>query len=212
MSWLIKTFQTSIGKKLMMAVTGLSFCAFLVVHFVGNFYLYIGREGFNSYVEHLHGLGPLIILTEIGLLAFLIIHVLTGVNLFFDNLAARQSRYLVKTGAGGETWPSKLMPYTGLYILAFVLIHLVTFKFGAAAEPTVYDLVDKAFSTTSYIIFYMFTMVVVAFHISHGVWSAFQTLGANHPKYMPNIMKLGLAFAVAVGVGFGLIPIYVALT
>lgn len=211
MYWIIRTYQSSIGKKLMMALTGLSFCGFLAVHFIGNLYLYVGKTSFNGYVEHLHGLGPLIIITELGLLGFLVLHVGTALLLFIENLMARKVRYVVNKTAGGRTWASRLMPYTGLYILLFVLIHLVTIKFADLTGRTLYDVVDIAFSNVFYIIFYMFTMAVVGFHISHGLWSALQTIGANHPKYMPGIYKLSLAYAIVIGLGFGIIPIFMAI-
>ncbi|MEW6261828.1 MAG: succinate dehydrogenase cytochrome b subunit [Thermodesulfobacteriota bacterium] len=207
MNWVLETFTSSIGKKTLMAVTGLSFCAFLALHLFGNFFLYVGRESFNSYVVHLHTLGVLVNLAEAGLIAFALIHVITAVTLYFQNLFSRPARYAVKKSAGGRTWASRLMPYTGLYILIFVLIHLVNIKFAETPNRTVYDLVDALFTNPGYLAYYVFSMIVVAFHVSHGLWSGFQTLGLNHPQYMPAIQKLSLALAVIVGVGFGFIPI-----
>jgi succinate dehydrogenase / fumarate reductase cytochrome b subunit len=212
MNWLFRSFASSIGKKTLMAVTGLSFCAFITVHLFGNLFLYVGRDSFNSYVDHLHALGILVNLAELGLITLAVIHITAAVYLYFDNLAARPVRYEVTARAGGRTWASQLMPYTGLYILLFVLIHLITFKFADHTNRTVYDIVDTAFSNAGYLLFYMFSMVVVAFHISHGLWSACQTLGLNHVKYMPAIQKFGLGFSVAVGVIFGLIPIFMLFT
>ena len=208
MNWLKLALFSSIGRKALMAVTGLSFCAFLVVHFVGNFFLYVGRDSFNSYVEHLHALGFLVNIAEMGLLFFAAVHILAAVTLYIENLMARPVRYAYRRDAGGRTLASRLMPYTGLYILLFVLFHLITFKYADHTGTTVYDLVNQAFASFGYIVFYIFSMAVVAFHISHGFWSAFQTLGLNHPKYMPAIHIISLALAVVIGVGFGLIPIY----
>ena len=212
MNWLFRTFASSIGKKTMMAVTGLSFCAFITVHLFGNLFLYVGRNSFNSYVDHLLALGVLVNIAELGLIALAVIHISTAVFLYFDNLAARPVRYAVSQRAGGRTWASRLMPYTGLYILMFLLIHLVNIKFADLSNRTVYDVVDTVFSNGLYLLFYVFSMVVVGFHISHGLWSACQTLGLNHIKYMPAIRKFGLGFSVAVGVIFGLIPIYMLFT
>ena len=85
MNWLKQTLWSSIGKKLMMAVTGLSFCAFLAGHLAGNLTIYAGEAAFNSYAEHLHALGPLITLAEIGLLIFAVVHIVTDLTLFYEN-------------------------------------------------------------------------------------------------------------------------------
>lgn len=210
MNWLIKTFASSIGKKLIMAFTGLSFCAFLTAHLIGNLTLYAGKDAFNSYAEHLHSLGPLITAAEIGLLFFGITHVLTGIILFYQNLIARPEKYAVNKSAGGRTIGSSTMPYTGFVLIAFIILHLINFHFIDKTGTTIYQIVSNAFSNTGYIVIYVSAMVVVAIHVSHGLWSAFQTLGINHPKYMPFIRKAGIAFSLVVGFGFGLIPIFIS--
>jgi len=100
------------------------------------------------------------------------------------------------------------MPYTGLYLLAFVIIHLINFHFADRSHQTIYQIVAQTFSHPGYVIFYVFSMVVAAFHVRHGLWSAFQTLGLNHPKYMPFIRKASVVFGVIIGVGFGSIPVF----
>ena len=113
MNWFTNTFGSSVGKKLMMAVTGLFFCVFLVLHLAGNLTLYMGKDAFNSYAEHLHSLGPLLTLAEWGLLIFAVIHISTGLLLFYQNFKARPERYAVSKRAGGRTLGSATMPYTG---------------------------------------------------------------------------------------------------
>ncbi|QTA87551.1 succinate dehydrogenase cytochrome b subunit [Desulfonema magnum] len=209
MNWFVNTLGTSIGKKLMMAFTGLCFCGFLVVHLAGNLTLYGGKDFFNGYVAHLHSYGPLINVAELILLTLAIIHVLTGTFLFFGNLSARPKRYAVNKSAGGRTIGSATMPYTGFLMLIFIIFHLFNFHFADHATQTVFDIVSNAFAAGGYVTIYIISMVIVAIHVSHGFWSAFQTLGANHPKYMPLIQGLGTAFSLIVGIGFGFIPIYV---
>ena len=209
MNWLTNTLGTSIGKKLMMAVTGLCFCGFLVVHLIGNLTLYGGQDYFNAYVEHLHSLGPLITVSELILLTLAIIHVLTGITLFFGNLKARPERYLVNKSAGGRTIGSATMPYTGFLVLAFIIFHLLYFHFVDHENQTVFQIVSNAFANNGYVFLYIVAMMIVAVHVSHGFWSAFQTLGANHPKYMPLIQGVGIAFSLVIGIGFGFIPIYI---
>jgi len=208
MSWLLNTLGSAIGKKLMMAITGLGFCGFLTVHLAGNLTIYGGKESFNSYSEHLHAWGPLLILAELGLAVFALIHILTGATLFYQNLKARPQRYSVNKSAGGRSLGSRTMPYTGIFLLAFVVFHLINFHFVDKTGTTIYAIVSGAFDNPMYVIIYVIAMVIAAVHISHGFWSAFQTMGANHPKYMPLIKKIGVAFSLIVGIGFGALPVY----
>jgi succinate dehydrogenase / fumarate reductase cytochrome b subunit len=207
--WFIKMLSSSVGKKQMMAATGLFFILFLFGHLAGNCTLYLGRDSFNSYAAHLHSLGPLVHVAEIGLLAFACVHVLTGLYLFYRNVSARSVRYHTKTWAGGRTIFSATMPYTGLLLLAFVAVHLLTFHFVDHERQTIFQIASRVFSHPGYVAFYMFSMVVAGFHVRHGLWSAFQTLGANHPKYMDAVSVLSILFALAVGVGFGVLPLVV---
>lgn len=207
MNWLVQSLFSSIGKKEVMAITGLVFCLFLATHLAGNLTVYGGQAMFNSYSERLHSFGLLVNIAEVGLLAFAVFHVVLAALLYIENLRARPVRYAVKKNAGGRTLSSILMPYTGLYLLMFVIIHLFTFHFVERGDG-IFGLVKETFSNPGYVIFYIFSMVVGALHVKHGLWSAFQTLGANHPKYMPCIEKLSLIFSLAVGVGFGSIPVF----
>jgi succinate dehydrogenase / fumarate reductase cytochrome b subunit len=211
MNWVISTLGSSIGKKLMMAVTGLGFVGFLTVHLIGNLTLYGGQDLFTSYVNHLHALGPLITVAELGLLGFAIIHIVIGALLFYQNLMARPVRYKVNKDAGGRTIGSITQPYTGYIILVFVIFHLINFHFAEHTNETLFRLVFTTLTSPLYMITYVLAMIAVALHVSHGFWSLFQTLGANHPKYMPIIQKLGIAVSVVFGVGFGLIPIFISL-
>jgi len=211
MDWLIKTVGTSVGKKLLMALTGLAFCGFLAAHLAGNLTLYGGADAFNSYAEHLHSLGPLITVAELGLLALFLVHVLTGLLLFVQNLKARPQRYAVDHSAGGRTVGSRTMPYTGVLILLFIIYHLMNFHFVDKSHTTIFAIVAAAFANPIQMFLYIAAVIVVGVHVSHGFWSLFQTFGANHPKYMPVIQALGLLFAILMGVGFGFIPVYVAL-
>ena len=209
MNWLTQTLGSSIGKKLLMAITGLSFIGFLAAHLAGNLTIYGGKDAFNSYAEHLHSLGPLLTVAELGLLTFALIHVLTGAVLFFQNWRARPTRYAVDRSSGGRTIGSRTMPYTGFLLLAFVVFHLLNFSFVDKTNTTIFELVSKSFQNPAYVMIYVAAMIVVALHVSHGFWSLFQTLGANHPKYMPAITIIGLGLSLIFGIGFGFIPVYI---
>jgi len=210
MQWTVDFFGSSVGKKLLMALTGLCFIGFLTGHLIGNLALYGGRDAFNAYAEHLHALGPVITAVELGLLTLAAIHVFTGMLLFLQNLKARPVRYVVNKNGGGRTISSRLMPYTGFAILLFLIYHLLQFHFVDKTLTTIYDIVSLAFANVLNITFYIAAMVVVALHIRHGFWSLFQTLGANHPKYMPIIMGASLVFSLIFGIGFGFLPVYVS--
>ena len=209
MNRLIRTCLSSIGKKFFMALTGLVFCSFVAMHLGGNLSIYGGKSYFTSYAEHLHTLGVLITFSEWALLGCAVIHIILGATLFLENVRARPVRYVVKKNAGGRTWASALMPYTGLYLVIFILIHLFTFHFVEHSPQTTFALVADTFSSAGYVLFYLFSMAVAAFHVKHGLWSAFQTLGGNHPTYTPLIEVMSLVFGIAVGVGFGSIPIFI---
>jgi len=208
MSWLLRTFGSSIGKKLLMAITGLSFIGFLGAHLAGNLTLYKGGAAFNTYAEKLHALGPILTVFEFGLLALALIHVTTGIILFVQNLKARSVPYELDRPAGGRTLSSVTMPYTGFIILAFVIFHLITISFADKSQRTIFEIVSSAFASPVYMVVYVFVMVVVTLHVQHGFWSAFQTIGANHPKYMPAIITLSIIFSLIFGFGFGILPIY----
>ncbi len=209
MSWLIRTFGSSIGKKLLMAITGLAFFGFLCMHLAGNLTIYKGGSAFNAYAQKLHSLGPILIIFELGLLAFAIIHIATGITLFVQNLKARSVPYKMDKPAGGRTFSSTWMPYTGFVLLAFVIFHLLNFSFIDKGQRTIFEIVSAAFTNPIYMIVYVLAMVVLALHVRHGFWSAFQTVGANHPKYMPAIMVMSIVVSLIIGFGFGLLPIYI---
>ncbi|MDA8138890.1 MAG: succinate dehydrogenase cytochrome b subunit [Desulfobacteraceae bacterium] len=211
MNWLANTLTSSIGKKLLMALTGICFCTFLSVHLAGNLTLLSGSTMFNSYAAHLHSLGVLLKVAEWGMLLLAAIHILTGLTLFYQNWRARPQSYELKKRAGGRTLGSATMPYTGILLLAFVIMHLLNFHFVDKSQTTIYAIVAAAFAKPIYVVLYVAAMIVAAIHVSHGFWSAFQTIGANHPKYMPLIKIISLAFALAVGFGFGILPIYISM-
>jgi len=211
MNWVMRTISTSVGQKQLMAVTGLLFLLFLTTHLLGNLSLYGGPAAFVAYAEHLHALGKLLLAAEVGMVAALIVHVTTAVFLFFGNRRARPVRYAVDKSGGGRTFSSRTMPYTGLLILGFVGVHLATFSHHLVDQTTrnIFQIAMAVFSQKIYLAIYLLGVVVVAFHVRHGLWSAFQTVGANHPKYMPLIQKLSIVFAVVVGIGFGSLPIVI---
>jgi succinate dehydrogenase / fumarate reductase cytochrome b subunit len=182
MSWFTQTCSSSVGKKYIMAATGTLLGGFLLVHAAGNTSIFWGRRAFNSYAEHLHSLGFLINIAELILLSIFLLHIITGISLFLQNRSARDNRYAVRKSAGGRTWGSRTMPYTGLAILAFILLHLINFHFVDHHRP-IADIVGPILNNPLYTLFYGTAMLILGLHVSHGFWSIFQSLGINHPKY-----------------------------
>jgi succinate dehydrogenase / fumarate reductase cytochrome b subunit len=211
MNWLFRTLSTSVGKKQLMAVTGLLFLLFLTTHLLGNLSVYGGPAAFVAYAEHLHALGKLLVAAEVGMAVALIVHVATALVLFLENRGARPVKYAMDKSGGGRTFSSQAMPYTGVLILAFIGVHLATFSHHLVDQSSrnIYQIAVAVFSNRGYLAIYLVSMVIVALHVRHGLWSAFQTVGASHPKYMPFIQKLSIVFAVIVGIGFGSLPLVI---
>lgn len=209
MNWFVENISTAIGKKLLMAITGLGFAGFIFIHLVGNLNFYFGKDVFLKYVETLHKLDPIIFVAELALLGLAVIHVSTGTVLFFQNWRARKTRYAVNKSAGGRTIGSRTMPYTGFFILLFVILHLSQFHFIDRSQMTPYDAAVNTFGNIGFSLIYIVAVILVAIHIRHGFWSLFQSLGLNHEKYMPIIQLVGILFAVAIAVGFAFVPIYI---
>jgi len=207
MGWFLRIVWTSIGKKMVMALTGLIFISFLCVHLLGNLTIYGGKDSLLNYSSRLHSLGIIINLIEIVLLLCAILHISFGLILFLENIRARPVSYSMKRYEGGRTLSSALMPYSGAFLLIFVIFHLFTFHFGVVRSE-LYDVVKRWFSSFPYVIFYILGMIAVALHVRHGFWSAFQSLGLNHPKYMGAIWVLSYILSILFLIGFGSIPLY----
>ncbi len=211
MNWVTRTFSTSVGKKQLMAVTGFLFLLFLTTHLLGNLSVYGGPASFVSYAEHLHALGNILVAAEVVMAVALIIHMATAVVLFFENRRARPVKYTMDKSGGGRTFSSQVMPYTGLLILGFICVHMATFSHHLVDQTTrnIFQIAADVFSQPVYLAIFLAAMLILGFHVRHGLWSAFQTVGANHPKYMPFIQKLSIVFAVIVALGFGSLPLII---
>ncbi|MGW8286748.1 MAG: succinate dehydrogenase cytochrome b subunit [Desulfobulbales bacterium] len=199
-------YRSSVGKKSFMAASGLLLSLFLLTHVIGNSFSFWGREAYNSYAEKLHSFGAMVYLFELGLLALFLIHIITGILLYFENLNARPSRYAVTASEGGRSWGSRTMPYTGVIILIFIIVHLMNFHF-TDKSVAVSDLVRNLLSRPGLGIFYIISLLAVALHLSHGAWSLFQSFGLNHEKYNQLLLKGSLVFSILVGTVFILIPL-----
>ena len=212
-------FGSSIGRKQLVAITGLLLCGFLVSHLAGNFLLMVGPEAFNLYGYKLASLGALLYVIE-GILAVIFaVHLGLAIKLNVENLNARggAKRYALKKRTGrGTTIFSQTMPITGLILLAFLITHIWGIKL-TVVNHTVIDGIqmrDLYKDTMSYfqniivVIWYVIAMTAAAMHTAHGVASAFQSMGWNSPKYYRNVKLVGYGYAVLVSGGFAFLAIW----
>lgn len=207
---------TSVVKKVAMGITGLLLCGFLVSHLLGNFLIFVGADAFNLYAYTLTS-NPLIYVAEAILLSIFLCHLFMGFRLIIENKKARPQPYYMKQPTGrGSTFASSTMPYTGLVILVFLVLHLLHFKFGTYYETTVdgvtmrdlFKTVIEYFQSPLNVAWYVIAMACLSVHVSHGFWSAFQSVGFNHPKYTPCIGTLSKVFAAVVFLGYSSLPIF----
>ncbi len=222
MGWIIKFFTSSIGQKVIMSLTGLFLITFLLVHLIGNLQLFYndGGQAFNIYSDFMSQ-NPFIQFISKGLYAFILIHTIQGILLYFKNKKAKTVGY--KGGSSSGSWASKNMALLGTLVLFFILIHMGDFwwkiKFDADSiaavtyagmDPIkdVYSKVSHTFSQPLFVGAYLLGLIALAFHLAHGFQSAFRTLGLTHKKYTPIIQGVGLVFAILIPLGFALIPLY----
>ena len=221
MGWFIQFFTSSIGRKIIMSLTGLFLILFLVVHLAGNLQLLFndGGEAFNSYAYQMTN-NPLIQMISIGNYVFILLHTVQGILLWAKNRKAKGVRASVKTNANASM-ASKNMALLGTLILAFLLIHVGDFWWKMKRKTLsmveseslghevfdLYERVQAAYSNELVVVIYLVGLAVLSFHLSHGFQSAFQTLGLNHKKYTPTINTVGKIISILVPLGFAIIPI-----
>jgi len=217
MGWFLKFFNSSIGKKFTMALTGSFLLVFLVIHLIGNITLFFGAHAFNGYVSALDVVKPVIRVIELVLLAAFILHIYNGLRLWLENKRARgKEKYQVSGSSENSTLFSRTMFVTGSIVFIFLVLHLATFFWrfnfydpaGLANHHLYFDIVVSFFEIWWYVILYIISVFLLGFHLNHGFQSAFQTFGWNHKKYFPLIKKIGTTYAIIMALGFASMPIY----
>ncbi len=212
-----RVFSSSVGTKLLMGLTGAGLFVYMLLHLVGNALIFAGADVFNEYSHTLIS-NPLILPIEIGLLAIFLIHIYKAVTMWTANRAARRVAYLKKELAGHtsrKSLASSTMIWSGLFILVFVVIHVKQFKFGTwyqVTDSTVRDLYRtevEVFQNPAWVAVYVIATLLVGLHLRHGIASAFQSLGLDHPLYTRRLTAFGILFAVLIGVGLAIIPVWV---
>lgn len=221
MGWVLQFAKSSIGAKIIMALTGAVLSGFVLVHMLGNLQIFIGPEEYNAYAHFLKGTPELLWTARTVLLTAVGLHIYSGVRLTQINRAARPQDYR-KRAYQRASFTSRFMIYSGLVVLSFIIYHLAHFTLGLT-DPTHYGLLDPKGRVDAYSMFvygfqnvyvsvaYMVAMVFLGLHLEHGVSSMFQTMGIHHPRINPLLNKVGLAFALAVVIGNCAMPLAVML-
>lgn len=210
-----RIFNSSLGGKYLVAITGLMLTGFVIGHLSGNLLVFAGPEALNAYAAQLKALGPLLWVARIGLLAAFVLHLAMAARLTIQNRLARPQRY-VFDNTMKATFASRYMIHTGMLTFTFLLFHLAHYTFRLVHAPTlkveahdVYGMLVAGFSDPLISGFYVLSIAALAMHLRHGVSSAFQTFGVRHPNISPLVNKAGITVAVIVFFGFSSIPVAV---
>lgn len=215
-------YKSSLGKKYLMAVTGLLMVLFIIAHMFGNFTIFGGAEGINSYAAHLRAIPPLLWLFRAVMLAAFLLHIWLGINLYLENKSARPVEYAVKRNQR-TSFSARTMIWTGLLLGAFVVYHILHFtmhvaispeiaagvgaNFDPLQRPDVFKMVVSSFGQFAIAGIYVVAMVILLLHLAHGIQSFFQSLGATNDNTQPMLEKWGRGVAFLLMVGFVLVPV-----
>jgi succinate dehydrogenase / fumarate reductase cytochrome b subunit len=221
-SALFAFYDSSVGKKIIVALTGLILILFVIGHLLGNLQIFLGPAWINSYSEHLRELGPLLWVIRIFLLVIVIVHIYVTIRLAIDNRRARPARYLEREYVKA-TFASRYMVMSGLVVLAFLIYHLAHFtvrvtdprflllKVDPLNRYDVYSMMVYGFQNIFVSGFYVIGLFLLALHLSHGSSSFFQSLGLNDKKLTPRLALGGRILAWLIFVGYTSIPVAVLL-
>ncbi|MGJ1198335.1 succinate dehydrogenase cytochrome b subunit [Sphingobacterium spiritivorum] len=214
---------STLSKKIVMCLTGLFLCFFLIIHFLGNLQLFLpaeqAREQFNWYSHFLSG-NALIKIVSYVLYASILLHMLDALVITIRNRKSGGSYRQDKRGRASK-WYSRNMGILGTIILIFLVIHFQNFwyvyKFGTLplddnGHKDLYLLVVTTFKEWWYVLIYVLAMIALCYHLIHGVYSSIRTLGLFHPKYIKWLKVAGIAYSVIICAGFALMPVYVYFT
>lgn len=209
--------SSTIGKKYIMGITGLIWAGFVLAHMSGNLLMFISPDAYNAYGHALTS-GKMIYAVESVLILSFISHVFCAISLTIQNRQAKGSQYAVlSSGAKKVTPASRMMAVQGSFVLAFVIMHIATFKYGTYYETTVdgvvmrdlFKLIVEVFKQPGYVAWYVVSLVLLGFHLSHGFKSSFQSLGLLLRNNEVLIKKVSCLYAILVAAGFLAQPIYV---
>ena len=212
----VRFYRTAIGKKAVMAVTGLIGIVFVVGHMAGNLLAFAGPEELNAYAHFLQSTGELLWIMRIGLIAAVILHVIAAVQLTQQNRAARPEGY-VKREPQVSTWASRTMRWGGVLLLVFIVLHILHFTTGdwrptgSFVKEDVYGNIVGSFRIWWVTLFYVVSMIALGMHLYHGAWSSVRSLGLSQPSPRPLHRTVALGVAVILWLGFTSVPVAVFL-
>jgi succinate dehydrogenase / fumarate reductase cytochrome b subunit len=218
---MVSFIQSTVGKKYLMGLSGLVWAGFVFGHMAGNMTILVSPDLYNAYGHSIVSNKILLYGTEIALVSALVAHVILAILLTKQNRESRGTRYAVKpNGEKAASFASELMAIHGSVILVFIISHLVTFKYGPVYETTVNGvvmrdlarLIYEVFSNPGAVAWYLVSLVLLGFHLTHGVRSIFQSFGLLHPAYQPVIKRAGVVYSIVVAGGFISQPLFVFLT
>jgi succinate dehydrogenase / fumarate reductase cytochrome b subunit len=209
-------FTSSVGKKLVMAFTGLFLISFLIIHVYLNAQIFLpdGQAKFDA-GAHFMGTNPITRILEFGLVAGFLLHIIQGLMLWRQNSAKRSAgRYAVKAGNATSKWYSRSMGLLGTLVLLFLIMHTAHFwipnrasQFATGEEIDLYGKMKETFQNPIVVALYVAGCISLCFHLIHGFYSAFQTLGMGTPRYKTVIRNAGIAFSIIVSIMFAMMPI-----
>jgi succinate dehydrogenase / fumarate reductase cytochrome b subunit len=219
MSSRLRAFDTSVGTKILIGLSGLALILYLLAHIVGNLLIFFGPEVYNRYAHTLTG-NPLILPIEIGLALVFLIHIYKTIRMSVASRKARPAAYVVKRYAGPpsrKSLASSTMIISGLWLLVFLVIHVRAFRFGLhyttpEGVRDLYAVEMEILRSPLTVAFYVLTMGLVGAHLWHGFSSAFQSLGIDDARWTPHLLALGRTTAVVIAGGFIVITLWVHLT
>jgi succinate dehydrogenase / fumarate reductase cytochrome b subunit len=212
----ITFWQSTNGKKVVMAVTGAIMFLFVIGHMLGNLQVFEGPEKINNYGHFLHNLGELLWLERIGLLLAIVLHITATVQLALRNKAARPVGYS-RRQAINSSYASRTMYWSGPIVLAFIIFHLLQFTAGYIhpqsqfIEGDVYHNLVAGFQVWWVSLWYIFAVSLLGLHLSHGLWSMFQSVGLAHPRNSVTLRNGARIVATLIVLGYIVIPISVLL-
>ena len=221
MGWITNFLTSSLGRKLLMGLTGLFLILFLTVHLAGNLQLLKsdGGQAFNEYTKFMTH-SPIIKVISYGNYIFILLHAILGITIWSKNRKSKGKTSTAKYNSETVTWASKNMALLGTLIFAFLMLHMGDFwlnmkldkthmiDYGTGPIKDLYENVFMSFSQWWIVIAYLVGLTALSYHLWHGFSSAFQTMGINHKKYTPLIHFIGKAFAIIVPLLFAVIPLY----
>jgi succinate dehydrogenase / fumarate reductase cytochrome b subunit len=219
----LKALKSQVGRKILTGLTGIGLIIFVILHLLGNLYLFGDTTAFNEYTYSLESLGWILYILEAGLAICFLLHAYIGISIWWNRRKNRPEgykKYQTKGGPSHNSWASRSMALTGIIILAFLVLHLITFKFGDTASTMVDGtqmrdlkaLVINTFQSPWYAFGYTAVMILLGLHLKHGFWSAFTSLTMKHKKYSAVIYGIGIVVAILLAVGFLFIPLYIYFT